>query len=268
MTTCTWQLRLHGWGPCTQWCRKNCLCTHASGCITGRLRCGTRPECVPLLATHWSALPGPTIPKLWCGRGPPSTAQQGIKVLGTPIGHQDFVAAQLELVRREHDVLLSRIPSINDVQSAWLLLVHCASARACYYLRALRPSVVEEFARAHDLGLWRCLQNILQLDLHQCSVEVQDTATLPLCLGGLGLRSAWRSRVAAHWASWADCLPMIHARHPHVAAELLEQLEGHPQFALPSGSSHHSAITCWHHGVRTPIMESSDGWRTSSTSPA
>ena len=104
---------------------------------------------------------------------------------------------------REHEVLLSRIPSINDVQSVWLLLVHCVSARACYYFRALRPSVVEEFARAHDVGLWRCLQNILQLDLHQCSVEVQDAATLPLCLGGLGLRSAWCSRVA-HWASWAD----------------------------------------------------------------
>ena len=120
---------------------------------------------------------------VWMGSTIP-TVEQGIKVLGTPIGHQDFVAAQLESVRREHEVLLNRIPSINDVQSAWLLLVHCASARACYYLRALRPSVVEEFARAHDAGLWRCL------DLHKCSVEVQ---------------------VAAHWASWADCLPIIHA---------------------------------------------------------
>ena len=82
------------------------------------------------------------------------TAEQGIKVLGTPIGHQDFVAAQLESVRREHEVLLRRIPSINDVQSVWLLLVHCASARACYNLRALRRSVVEEFARAHDVCLW------------------------------------------------------------------------------------------------------------------
>ena len=47
------------------------------------------------------------------------------------------------------------------------LVVACPSApqhvRATN-LRALRLSVVEEFARAHDLGLWRCLQNILQLD--------------------------------------------------------------------------------------------------------
>ena len=49
---------------------------------------------------------------VWTGSTIP-TAQQGIKVLGTPIGHQDFVAAQLESVRREHEVLLSRIPSIR-----------------------------------------------------------------------------------------------------------------------------------------------------------
>ena len=165
---------------------------------------------------------------VWTGSMIP-IAQQGIKVLGTPIRHPDFVAAQLEAVRREHEVLLNRIPSFSDLQCAWLLLVHCASARACYFLRTLRPSLAEEFARAHDAGLWQCLRNILQLDLHQCSDVVADASTLPLCLGGLGLRSAWRSRVAAHWASWADCLPMIHARHPDVAAQLLGQLEGHPE---------------------------------------
>ena len=47
-------------------------------------------------------------------------------------------------------------------------------------------------------------------------------------LGGLDLRSALRTRVAAFWASWSDCLPMIRARHPFVAAELVRQLEGVP----------------------------------------
>ena len=68
----------------------------------------------------------------WTGSTIP-TVDMGIKVLGTPIGHQDFVAARLE-----SEVMLDEISSINDVQSAWLLLVHCASARACCSLRALR----------------------------------------------------------------------------------------------------------------------------------
>ena len=177
-TMCTWQPRLHRVGPMY-------AVVHNALEQIARV---THPEAV-----------------VWTGSMIP-TGQQGIKVLGTKIGNPDFVAAQ-EAVRREHEVLHDRIPSVSDLQCAWLLLVHCASARACHYLRTLRPSMVEEFARAHDAGLWQCLRNILQLDLHQCSDVVADASTLPLCLKGLGLRSAWRSRVAAHWASWADCLP-------------------------------------------------------------
>ena len=49
-----------------------------------------------------------------------------------PLGHEDFVAAHLESVLAEHHTFISRIPEVKDVQSAWLLLLHCASARACY----------------------------------------------------------------------------------------------------------------------------------------
>ena len=40
------------------------------------------------------------------------------------------------------------------------------------------------------------------------------------------MRSATRSRVPAHWASWADSLRMIHARHPGVADTMVRCLVG------------------------------------------
>ena len=49
-------------------------------------------------------------------------------------------------------------------------------------------------------------------------------ATLPLRLGGLGLRSAERTAPAAFWASWADVLPMIHQRAPHAATDFVHTL--------------------------------------------
>ena len=58
------------------------------------------------------------------------------------------------------------------------------------------------------------------------SFESDETVSLPLSKGGLGLRSAVRSRVAAHWASWADCLPMVQKRHPQVAGIMLQGLNG------------------------------------------
>ena len=51
-------------------------------------------------------------------------------------------------------------------------------------------------------------------------------ATLPMRLGGLGLRSAARTAPAAYWASWADALAMIHGRAPSVAADAVTALDG------------------------------------------
>ena len=57
----------------------------------------------------------------------------------------------------------------------------------------------------------------------------QDVATLPMRLGGLGLRSASRTAFGAFWASWADALPMIQARLPVMANAVMEALEGNAQ---------------------------------------
>ena len=46
--------------------------------------------------------------------------------------------------------------------------------------------------------------------------------------GGLGLRSAIRRSAPAYWASWADCLSMIHKRHPTTSAALVRVLDGQP----------------------------------------
>ena len=65
------------------------------------------------------------------------TYQQGVKILGTPLGHADFVQAELESVAMDHQGLLHQIPGVPDVQAAWLLLLHCAQARANHMLRMI-----------------------------------------------------------------------------------------------------------------------------------
>ena len=150
--------------------------------------------------------------KVWRG-SQLSTAERGIKLLGTPLGHEDYVARHLEAVADEQRILLERMPRVHDVQNAWLLLLHCASARANYQLRSVLPNATSEFAAVHDEGLWRCLCSILQVDPVQPDT-VRETATVPLSQGGLGLRSASRMCILVFWASWGDCLGMIRQRHP------------------------------------------------------
>ena len=56
--------------------------------------------------------------------------RQGVVVLGTPLGHPAFIHAHLEKKVEEQRKLLTRIPLVPDLQSAWLILLHCAAARA------------------------------------------------------------------------------------------------------------------------------------------
>ena len=153
--------------------------------------------------------------------------EQGIKILGTPIGHPEYVRIFLVGLTDEHQTLLNRISLVGDVQAVWLLLVHCAAARATYSLRCVDPAAVEGFARRHDQDMMECLSSILHTNFVDWSDEARDIATLPMSLGGLGVRSAVRTSRPAHWASWADCLAMVQERHPDVASLLVSQL-AHP----------------------------------------
>ena len=123
--------------------------------------------------------------------------------------------------RDEQRCFLEQIPLMQDLQSAWLLLLHCASARANYQILGSVPCSGGVVRTDHDENIWQCLGRILQIDPAQCSNEVRESATLALSLGGLGLRSAVRTRVPAFWA---NCLPMI-LESPAVAAQLINQLE-------------------------------------------
>ena len=106
---------------------------------------------------------------------------RGSRCLGVPLGHPDFVEKFLEGKITEHRVLLDRIPEVPDTQSAWLLLSYCAAARANFHLRAVCPQHAQQFAAAHDEGVWQCLCRILRI-FPTCGA--QEQASLPLREGG------------------------------------------------------------------------------------
>ena len=54
---------------------------------------------------------------------------EGVKVLATPVGSKNFVAAHTaERMQKEHE-LLEAIPAVQDLQCAWQILLHCAGPR-------------------------------------------------------------------------------------------------------------------------------------------
>ena len=90
---------------------------------------------------------------------------------------------------------------------------HCAAAKTTYLLRRRSRRRFVEL----PLSVVGCLSQQERHGSGQCHNS--------LILGGVGLRSAVRTSESAHWASWADCLPMMRERHPEVAREFVTRLE-------------------------------------------
>ena len=192
---------------------------------------------------------------VWRGNADIPSAKEGLKILGCPVGHPDFVQDQLSKFSDRHDALLDRIAMVEDLQSAWLLLVYCAAARANFFLRSVSPGQISTFASHRDDQIWACLCTLLGVDPASVTHSSRIGATLPLRHGGLGLSSAVRLRYAAHWASWADCIRMVHQRHPSVARTIIEAVEANDpaqtaQGVVSSINSLRSAVPSWDDLIR------------------
>ena len=102
----------------------------------------------------------------------------------------------------------------------------------------MRRAPVSPFssARCHPASCVRMLKTEIMCNLlggltadEEQKQMVQRIATLPMRLGGLGLRSSVCMSHSAYWASWADSSQMISQRLPTVTAhgELGQQSGGH-----------------------------------------
>ena len=117
-------------------------------------------------------------------------------------------------------------PTTGSCSQGSLKFKTCSVRGCCYfivgppidfYIRTIRPKLSAEFSQRHDEQIWHCFCKLLKTPPDAVAVSAKKATTLPLTSGGLGLRSAWRLREAAHWASWADTIKMVKARHPDIA---------------------------------------------------
>ena len=84
----------------------------------------------------------------------PTAGSRGIRILGIPLGHSEYVVAQLQETIQSTGPLLERIPALTDLQSAWLLLLFLWNVES-HSLRVVHPCLTESFATQHDAGVWQ-----------------------------------------------------------------------------------------------------------------
>ena len=124
-------------------------------------------------------------PDVW--RADKPLAERGLKVLGVPIGHAEYVRAWAEARMQEEQELLDQLPQLPDLQCAWLLLAMCAAPRANHALRTVPPTMVAPYAKMHDDAIWDTLDALLGGLSPDETASARALAELPASLGGLGL---------------------------------------------------------------------------------
>ena len=107
----------------------------------GRPRCGTVEVLSPLAVQHSQRVAREVDEEavVWRGDATLPFEQQGIRVLGTPVGHPDYIRHFLQKKSDAHSRLFERIPSVGDLHAAWLLLLYCAAAKPNFLLRTVSP---------------------------------------------------------------------------------------------------------------------------------
>ena len=99
---------------------------------------------------HTSDGPGKLGPDVW--------NSEGIKILGTPAGSDQFVADASQARLAEERRLCKAISWMPVTQYVWQILLQCAGPRCHHFLWTIPPIQSETYADGLDEGMWRAFE--------------------------------------------------------------------------------------------------------------
>jgi hypothetical protein len=174
----------------------------------------------------------PAKSRIWCsdlqpdnnlplGSNIPRANTHSFELLGAPVGEGHFSTSVIEKrIAKIHDLVISKLPTLQDRQSEYVLLRSCIGLpKFAFSLQTCDPIHHAASFRSFDGIICDSLSIILgkTMDDHQWT-----QATLPVSLGGLGIRSAAAHAVASYTSSVAQTGPLVSSIASTSNATLLE----------------------------------------------
>ena len=157
----------------------------------------------------WSPLDGAIDPQQDpLHRGIPKVrASDGIVVLGAPVGYSGFIKEKLECRVEKIREVVELLPLLKDPHTEYVLLRSCLSLpKIMFMLRAVNTTEHQEPLCHFDSIIRGALSKILGSPL----TDVQwSQASLPVAMGGLGLRAAVDHAPVAHATSLLAAQPLL-----------------------------------------------------------
>ena len=129
---------------------------------------------------------------------------QGVRFLGSPVGHPDFCTRFCLEEVAGFEKRLKAFEKMRDKQSALVLLRFCHVSRANFFLRTTPPEFTQPAAVSMNSSTMRTLASILGVPGLSKAEKCQ--ASLPITMGGLGLTDPIKTSLVAYASSLALCL--------------------------------------------------------------
>ena len=141
------------------------------------------------------------------GKGVPRVREDGITLLGAPLGSEDFVARALQEKVNKVQRITSLLPDLQDPHTEFCLLRSCLSLpKLMFTLRTVDTSPHQQLLTQFDQLTREALTRILGAPLNDLQ---WDQAKLPVSLGGMGLRAADDHGAAAYSTSFLQSQPLV-----------------------------------------------------------
>ena len=217
--TCTSFARHTGCWRCIESWRRNCRTTHRSLCIMGRLKCGTELVFHLRGLTSSQELPEEWIQKPLCGVGtrPCQGVSKGSKSSGFQLVSQSLCsiswngkrknilfcsnASRRWRIHRQHGCCCwCALPPGRT--TGWGVCDLTSQKRSRIVMMIASGSVFARFCKSLQIIMWP-----------------ESQLRFRFLWAAWDSHTASRSREGAHFASLADCLPMVHERHPHSGSD-------------------------------------------------
>ena len=160
-------------------------------------------------------------------------ARDGFDLLGCPIGSPTYCASSVHRRVQKVEEILHLLPDLEDSQMEATLLQAClALPKISFALRTCPPNYIKEAIAKFDLAMFKALSDLVGGSLSDWSWK---KASLPISLGGLGVRQASLYASAAYIGSLDQSKQLVSnilGHHPPTPVSLSPTLE---DLALASG---------------------------------
>ena len=131
----------------------------------------------------------------------------GTHILGSPIGHPDYIKESCLEIARSGQNLCNELVSLDDPQSGMLLLRYCHVSRMNHVARTVFPSLLNNAACLHDQLTRGTFQRLVRC--HDITDSQWAQATLPIRTGGFGMTAIQSICHIAFVSSWARSLVQL-----------------------------------------------------------